>query len=207
MGKCVKTFCFREHDLVLRLNARKKGRKGDTLSSEWLGPYTIVAITENGQCRLQDANGKELKTKINSCQLKHYHPVQTMATSPIASSKTTEANGFQPVDNLVIEDAPVPDHSLLSPGDCDSLPLEKGKVPVCTVPSAYISHVTPTMPASLSPIKPVFTAHFTHISTSLISDSLIPKSESNDSKTDVSFDPDVQFIGIVASPMPSFNKR
>lgn len=89
VSKGVKTFTFHERDLVLRLNARKKGRKGDTLSAEWLGPYTIVGIIAYGQCTLQDKNGKELKTKSNTSQLKPYHPVQKMTISPKASKKTT----------------------------------------------------------------------------------------------------------------------
>ena len=42
--KGVKTFTFIVNDQVMKLNARKCDRKGEPLSKEWLGPYTLTAL-------------------------------------------------------------------------------------------------------------------------------------------------------------------
>lgn len=67
--------------------------------------------------------------------------------------------------------------------------------------------VTTTTAASLSGIEPVSDSVCTHISTSMISDALLPTSESTDTNTELSIDPDVQFLGSVASQQPSFIER
>lgn len=199
LGKGVKTFTFRARDLVLRLNARKRGRKGDTLSAEWLGPYTVVGITANGQCTLEDKHGKELRTKINSSQLKPYHTAQKMANSSKASGNTTEVDGLLAPNNVVSEESQLPGDALVSGNESISLPLDTGKIPLCTVTSAYISPVEPTSASPLSTFEPVPASDFTHKSTSMISDAVLSSSDPTDT--------DVQFLGIVASPMHTYNER
>ena len=78
--KGVKVFAFSVGDRVMKLNARKRSRKGDTLATEWLGPYTLSSISDMGQCCLQDLNGNVLKTKVNIAQLKPFYSVQKLAT-------------------------------------------------------------------------------------------------------------------------------
>lgn len=139
--------------------------------------------------------------------MKPYQSVQKMATSPTASTKTTEANALLPANNVVIEDAPLQDDALVSENDSDSLPLATATLSSCVVTSAYTSSVTTTTAASLSGIEPVSDSVCTHISTSMISDALLPTSESTDTNTELSIDPDVQFLGSVASQQSSFIER
>ncbi|XP_047137569.1 uncharacterized protein LOC124814062 [Hydra vulgaris] len=42
--KGIKTFTFKINDQVMKLNARKRGRKGEPLSKEWMGPYTLADL-------------------------------------------------------------------------------------------------------------------------------------------------------------------
>ena len=63
--KGVKTFTFTANDQVMRLNARKRGRKCEPLSKEWLGPYILTALNVKGQCTLKNLKGEILKTKVN----------------------------------------------------------------------------------------------------------------------------------------------
>ena len=79
--KGVKTFIFIGNDQVIRLNARKRGRQGEPLSKEWLGPYILTALNVKGQCTLKNLKGEILKTKVNVSQLKPYYPCQDVETN------------------------------------------------------------------------------------------------------------------------------
>ena len=94
IAKGAKTFTFKIGDLVMTSNARKRGRKGDPLSKEWLGPYTLILISENGKCTLRNNNGFNLKAKVNISQLKPYSPVQT-----ICNNLNSKVNGENSVTN------------------------------------------------------------------------------------------------------------
>ena len=62
-------------DLVLRMNMRRKTRKGSKLEDTWLGPYKIVSISAYGSCKLSSQKtGVKLKAKVNVSQLKPYYP-------------------------------------------------------------------------------------------------------------------------------------
>ena len=50
---------------------KQKTRKGSKHEDRWLGPYTIVELSTT-TCRLANALGKNLKTRINLSQLKPY---------------------------------------------------------------------------------------------------------------------------------------
>ena len=79
--KGIKTFTFKMNDQVMKLNARKRDRKGEPLSKEWMGPYTLADLNIKGQCTLKNFNGEILKTKVNVSQLKPYYPCQDIETN------------------------------------------------------------------------------------------------------------------------------
>ena len=62
---------FKEGDKVLWRNMKQKTRKGSKHEDQWLGPYTIVELSTT-TCRLANALGKNLKTRINLSQMKSY---------------------------------------------------------------------------------------------------------------------------------------
>lgn len=210
VSKGVKTFTFHERDLVLQLNARKKGRKGDTLSGEWLGPYTIVGITAHGQCTLQDKNRKELKMKTNTSQLKPYHPVQKLAISPKSSNKEAEdvplgtdtSPYISPVQHTLAaslstnKSVPASDFEHISTLLVSAGALPKTESTETDVP--IMGNVaSPLKP--YHPIEPVPASDFKHTSTALLSEAGLAISDSSDN--------DVQFLGIVKAPITSFNER
>ena len=51
---------------------KQKTRKGSKHEDRWLGPYTIVELSKT-TCRLKNALGKIINTRINLSQLKPYH--------------------------------------------------------------------------------------------------------------------------------------
>ena len=69
--KGVIDYQFKEGDKVLRRNMKQKTRKGSKHEDRWLGPYIIVELSKT-TCRLTNALGKILKTRINLSQLKPY---------------------------------------------------------------------------------------------------------------------------------------
>ena len=70
--KGITEYGFKIGDKVLRRNMQQKTRKGKKMEDRWLGPYTIVEIT-NTSCLLKNSSGKVLKQRINLNQLKPYH--------------------------------------------------------------------------------------------------------------------------------------
>ena len=64
---------FKVGDKVLRLNMRKRTKKGHKMEDTWLGPYKVLEITKYGCCLLECLKTSTvLKRKINSSQLKLY---------------------------------------------------------------------------------------------------------------------------------------
>jgi hypothetical protein len=57
---------------VLKFNARKKGRKGDTLGRNYAGPYTVVSL-KGTACTLEK-DGRILKQAVSMDHLKLYIP-------------------------------------------------------------------------------------------------------------------------------------
>ena len=58
--------------VLLRNNKRYDGKSGK-FTPKWIGPYTVIAISEKGATTLKNAAGHVLKTKYNVSQLKPYH--------------------------------------------------------------------------------------------------------------------------------------
>ena len=93
---------LQEGDLVLRMNMRRKTRKGAKLEDTWLGPYEIVSISAYGSCKLKSQKtGKELKGKVNVSQLKHYYAQkkQQSESTSCADNEEEQADKSISVDN------------------------------------------------------------------------------------------------------------
>ena len=64
---------IKKGDLVLRLNLRKRTKKGHKGEDTWYGPYKVLEVIKHGSCRLLDTKTeKEIKQKVNASQLKLY---------------------------------------------------------------------------------------------------------------------------------------
>ena len=59
--------------LVLLRNNKRNDKKGGKFTPTWIGPYTVIAISEKGATTLKNAASHVLKTKYNFSQLKPYH--------------------------------------------------------------------------------------------------------------------------------------
>ena len=59
------------NDLVMRKLQKNVQRKGGKLEKKFAGPYKVVAKTVKGDCQLEDAKGKVLKTRFPINQLKN----------------------------------------------------------------------------------------------------------------------------------------
>ena len=53
-------------------NKKRFDRKGGKFSQKWLGPYTVMNISDKGVVTLQNASGVTLKSKYNIVQLQLY---------------------------------------------------------------------------------------------------------------------------------------
>ena len=60
------------NDMVMRKLQKNVQRKGGKLEKKFVGPYKVVAKTVKGNCQLEDAKGKVLKTWFPIYQLKKY---------------------------------------------------------------------------------------------------------------------------------------
>ena len=60
------------NDMVMRKLQKNVQRKGGKLEKKFAGPYKVVAKTVKGNCQLEDAKGKVLKTWFPINQLKKY---------------------------------------------------------------------------------------------------------------------------------------
>lgn len=64
---------IRVDDLVLRMNMKKRTKKGHKMEDTWLGPYKVLQISDKGSCLLLCLKTeKEIKHKVNVSQLKLY---------------------------------------------------------------------------------------------------------------------------------------
>ena len=59
-------------DILLLKNNKRFDRKGGKFSQKWLGPYTVVNISDKGVATLKNASELTLKKTCNVVQLKHY---------------------------------------------------------------------------------------------------------------------------------------
>ncbi len=66
---------IKKGDHVLRLNMKKRTKKGHKTEDTWIGPYKVVEVTKYGSVKLQCLKTNEiiLKSKVNIGQLKAYH--------------------------------------------------------------------------------------------------------------------------------------
>ena len=82
--------------LVLRLNMKKRTKKGHKMEDTWLGPYKVLKVSDTGCCSLSSVKtGKVIKQKVNVSQLKLYvdsakmnvKEVQEANKPPLSSNK------------------------------------------------------------------------------------------------------------------------
>ena len=59
-------------DIVLLKYSKRFDRRGGKFSQKWLGPYTVMNISDKGVATLKNALGVTLKNKYNIVQLKDY---------------------------------------------------------------------------------------------------------------------------------------
>ena len=57
-------------DIVLSKNNKRFDRRVGKFSQKWLGPYTVMNISDKGVATLKNASGVTLKNKYNIVQLK-----------------------------------------------------------------------------------------------------------------------------------------
>ena len=57
---------------MLLKNNKRFDRKGGKFSQKWLGPYTVMNMSDKGVATLKSTLGVTLKNKYNIVQLKHY---------------------------------------------------------------------------------------------------------------------------------------
>ena len=77
-------------DIVLLKNNKRFDRKGGKFSQKWLGPYTVMNISDKGVATLKSASGVILKNKYNIVQLKHY--IQRVDDKSKSTSNEESAN-------------------------------------------------------------------------------------------------------------------
>ena len=58
-------------DIVLLKNNKQFYWKGGKFLQKWLGPYTVMNISDKGVVILKNASGVTLNNKYNIVQLKH----------------------------------------------------------------------------------------------------------------------------------------
>ena len=64
---------IRSGNLVLRLNMKKRTKKGHKMEDTWFGPYKVLRMSDTGSCSLYNMKtGTEVKQKVNASQLKLY---------------------------------------------------------------------------------------------------------------------------------------
>ena len=73
LPKSPKQACFQVGDMVLRKNIRSQQRKGGKMDKNWLGPFTVVAITKKS-ADLQSDN--QFLPKVNIDHLRIYKTPQ-----------------------------------------------------------------------------------------------------------------------------------
>ena len=59
-------------DIVLLKNNKRFYQKDGKFSQKWLGPYTVMNISDKGAATLKNASGRTLQNKYNIVQLKYY---------------------------------------------------------------------------------------------------------------------------------------
>ena len=59
-------------DIVLLKNNKQFYQKDGKFSQKWLGPYTVMNISDKGVATLKNASGRTLQNKYNIVQLKYY---------------------------------------------------------------------------------------------------------------------------------------
>ena len=72
---------FKTGDLVLLENQRNKNRKGGKSDFKYLGPYTIMEISVEGNCTLKHKSGGTAKKKYSLAHLKRYHKINLVVGS------------------------------------------------------------------------------------------------------------------------------
>lgn len=90
---------IRVDDLVLRLNMKKRTKKGHKMEDTWLGPYKVLQVSDKGSCFIWCVKTeKKIKQKVNVSQLKLYvnpedkQVVKTEKTKAIKSEVETKSN-------------------------------------------------------------------------------------------------------------------
>ena len=59
-------------DIMLLKSSKRFDRKGWKFSQKWIGPHTVMNISDKGVATLTNASGVTLKNKYNIVQLKNY---------------------------------------------------------------------------------------------------------------------------------------
>jgi hypothetical protein len=131
--KGMKVFSLHVGDSVLKLNSKKKGRKGDTLTKDWLGPYTLLQIGPKRQCLLQDLSGSVLKQKVNIAQLKPFNSVQTTGFADATNEKPRDTDSQGEMNEQQNQSMSLGDLSASSQHNMPSAPQRDA-------PSAIISY-------------------------------------------------------------------
>ena len=86
--KGIKQSNIKEGDIVLRLNMKKRTKKGHKGEDSWLGPYKVFEITKYGSATLGCVKtNMALSRKVNIGQLKRYNKDE-------ADSTTERATGY-----------------------------------------------------------------------------------------------------------------
>ena len=85
---------------------KQRLRKGGKLEDKWLGPYSVVDVTQYGCCKLARVRtGVVLKTKVNQSQVKYFE-------TPIApKAYVLNTEGSSPKDSA-------PEVGILTKGYC-----------------------------------------------------------------------------------------
>ena len=88
-------------NIVLLKNNKRFDRKGGKFSQKWLGPYTVMNISDNGVATLKKASGVTLKNKYNIAQLKHY--IQGADDKSKSTSNEESANFWNHAPDEIVE--------------------------------------------------------------------------------------------------------
>lgn len=82
---------IRPGNMVLRLNMKKRTKKGHKMEDTWLGPYRVLKVSSRGSCNIQCVKtGKDIKQKVNVSQLKPYVELCKVNEEEVMKVKTLD---------------------------------------------------------------------------------------------------------------------
>ena len=88
-------------DIMLLKNNKRFDWKGGKFSQKWLGPYTVMNISDKGVATLKNASAMTLKNKYNIVQHKHY--IQGADNKSKSTSNEESANFWNHAPDEIVE--------------------------------------------------------------------------------------------------------